>query len=850
MSQSAYSVLMDAGIEQSHRAVILNTPLGAKALLPQRVVGESRVGREMAFTVDVVAKEKSVELKRLMGQPVTLWLLQADQSYLPWHGYVFATRRLGGDGGLTYYQLSFASWMRLLKYRKDARIFQDLTTTDILRQVFNGHPLARGKYRFATRDPGMTRSYCTQYESDENFVRRLLESEGWFTYIEQATDGKSHTVVITDDFSNCRPLAGQQIPFGRADREGQTGTLVEWGSERTLQSVAYGFRTADYKVPTRPKERSGSSQADQGDLPANLEVYEYAGHYSFPAGDPASDRGDQAVRIRLEEMASQTKRFFGVGSVTGMDAGRSFTLKDHPEHDLDKQEDRQFGVIATRWFIQNNLPLGNSRPFPHSLQRTMSRVRAEYREEQSAFTTKDPLGNESFFLIEIEAQRRLVPYRSPFEHRKPVMHMQSATVVGPSGEEIYTDGLNRIKVQMHWDRIGNQDAAASCWMRVVMPQAGNNFGSVFVPRTGQEVAVSYFEGDCDRPVVTGVLFHSINTPHWNTNGLLSGFKSREYSGRGFNQLVFDDSTAQSRAQLYSSTANSYLHVGYLINHDGNTRGSYLGNGFEMKTDAFGAVRAGQGLYVSTYARGGTTSQQLDTKEATQHLLDSSAVVQRRSLAATDAKAEPLDESEDDIKAFAAATQSNAQRSPAGGRTGGGGTGTANAFSEPIMLFASPSGLGLSTQQSMHVTASRHINVVSGDNAYVAVARSWIASVGEKLSFFVQNAGMKLFAAKGKVEIQAQSDNIEITADKTLKVASTSDSVSVTAQKEITLSAGGATIRIASGNIYIHAPGLVQVKGSPISFEGPEGSNPVVTSLPSKSCAQQFAAAAQTGSALV
>ncbi|WP_118179529.1 type VI secretion system Vgr family protein [Paraburkholderia phosphatilytica] len=849
MGQSAYSVLSSAGIEQSHRAVILDTPLGAQALLPQRVMGESRLGRDMAFTVDVVAKEKAVELKSLMGQPVTMWLLQADQTYLPWHGYVFATRRLGGDGGLTYYQLSFGSWMTFLQFRRDARIFQEQSTTDILTQVFNGHPFARGKYRFATRDVGMKRSYCTQYESDDNFVHRLLESEGWFSYVEQSSDGKSHTVVITDNLANCKPLDPEQVSFYRADRKGQTNTMVEWGSERTTQSVRYGFRTADYKTPARPKERSALSQAKQGEVPDSLEVYEYGGHYSFPAGQDV-DQGDKAARIRAEELASRTKRFYGVGSVQGMDIGRTFTLKDHPEHDDDSQENQQFAVVATRWYIQNNLPLGNSRPFPHSLQRTLARVRAEHREEQSLFTTKDPLGGESFFLVEIEAQRRFVPYRSPFEHRKPVMHMQTATVVGPSGEEVYTDALNRVKVQMHWDRLNSKDASASCWVRVVAPAAGNNFGSVFVPRTGQEVAIGYLEGDCDKPVITGVLFHSTNTPHWNTNGLLSGFKSKEYSGQGFNQLVFDDSTSQSRAQIYSSTADSYLHVGYLINHDGNTRGSYLGNGFEMKTSSFGAVRAGQGLYVTTYARGGTTSQQLDTKEATQHLLDSSAVIQRRSMAATDAKAESLDDAQNDIKDFAAATQSNAQASASGGRTDGGGTGTANAFSEPIILLASPSGMGLSTQQTLHATATRHVNLVSGENTYVAVAKSWIASVGEKLSFFVQSAGMKFFAAKGKVEIQAQSDNIELTADKTLKVVSTSDSVNVTAQKEITLTAGGATIRIAEGKIFIHAPGLVEVKGSPLSFEGPESANAAAQASPSKSCAQQFAAAAQAGSALV
>jgi type VI secretion system secreted protein VgrG len=450
----------------------------------------------------------------------------------------------------------------------------------------------------------------------------------------------------------------------------------------------------------------------------------------------------------------------------------------------------------------------------------------------------------------MEAQRRSVPFRSPFEHSKPPMHMQTATVVGPAGEEVFTDDLNRVKVQMHWDRQGSRDASSSCWVRVILPHAGSGFGTVFVPRVGQEVAISYLDGDCDRPVISGVLFHSANTPHWHTNGLLSGIKSREYSGQGFNQLVFDDSTSQSRAQLYSSTANSYLHIGYLIDHSGNSRGKYLGTGFDLKTDSWGAVRAGQGLYVSTYARGGTSSQPLDVKEATQHLLDSSGVIQRRSLASVDGKAEGLDEAQDAIKDLAASTQSNAQGSIAGGRTAGGGTGSANSFSQPVMLMASPAAMGLSTQKSLHAAATEHVNLVSGGSTYVSSAKSWVASVGEMLSFFVQNAGIKLFAGKGKVEVQAQSNNIELTADKTVKVISTADSVNVLAQKEITLSAGGATIRIAGGNIYVHAPGTIEVKGAQHVFDGPAGDNASAQLAASKSCAQQFAAAAQAGSALV
>lgn len=850
MGRSAYSLMLETGVEQASRVLILESPLGPQVLMPQRVVGESRIGRDFDLTVDVVSRERAIELKKLMAKPVTLWVRQRDNTYLPYHGFVFATRRLGSDGGMTYYQLSFSSWMRFLRHRKDARIFQNRTTADILAEVFEGHSHARGQYRFDLRDRGATHSYCTQYDSDHNFVHRLMESEGWFTYIEQSEDGKSHTVVVTDDMYRFKPLDTQDISFYRADRRTSADALVEWSSERIVQSVAYGIRTPDYKRPNWARERSGASTDEHGDIPGELEVYEYAGHYSFPPREGASDRGSLAVQHRLEEYESRTKRFYGVGSVLCMDAARWFHLKNHPEHDSDRPQDQEFATIAIKWYIQNNLPLGNSRPFPHSLQRQLTRVRSQYKDMQSLFTSQDESGNEGFFLVEIEAQRRRVPYRSPSEHKKPVMHMQTATVVGLAGEEIFTDELNRVKVQMHWDRLGSNDQSSSCWMRVVSPNAGGGFGGVFVPRVGHEVAIDYVDGDCDRPVITGVLFNGLNTPHWHTNGLLSGFKSKEYGGRGFSQLVFDDSTGQNRAQIYSSTANSYLHIGYLIDHHGNTRGRYLGTGFDLKTDSWGTLRAGQGLYVSTYARGGTSSQPLDVKEATQHLIDSGGVIQRRSLAAVDGKAEGLDAAQSAMKDFASATQSTVQGSQSGGRTAGGGSGSANGFSQPIMLLASPAGMGLSTQRSLHAAATEHINLVSGSSTYVSTAKSWIASVGEKLSFFVQNAGIKLFAGKGKVELQAQSDNIEITADKTVKVVSTADAVDVMAKKEITLRAGGATIRLSGGNIYVHAPGTVEVKGAQHVFDGPASENASAQLAPAKSCAQQMGSAAQSGTALV
>jgi type VI secretion system secreted protein VgrG len=840
MGAQDLSRLLETAANQFDRLVKLDTSLGSDILLPQRIVGHSRIGRDCAFTIDVVSLNGSIELKTLIAQPATLWMQQSDGSeYAPFHGYIHTARRLGSDGQLTSYQLIMSSWMYFLRFRKDARIFQEKSTDLIIQEIFAEHPQASGAYRFEIHKPAPVRSFCMQYEDDHNFVHRLLESEGWFYTVEQASDGKSHTLVITDDIYSVKALAPQQVDFYRSSVSSETDALVQWAGSRELQSAAYSFSTVDYKTPFAPKTQSIPTKSDQGNLPGQAEVYEYGGAYTYNTGS----RGDDISRFRMEEWESRAKRFYGTGSVRRMDAGRWFEFVNHPESANDSAQDRQFVVIEARWYIENNLPIGDSQPFPFSLQKELEGVRTAHQGTDEPFSVSSASGGVGFFLVEIEAQRRLVPYRSPFEHHKPVLSTQTATVVGPSGEEVYTDNLNRVKVRMNWDRTSDQENA-SCWMRVMTTHAGSNFGGVYVPRIGQEVVVTFLDGDCDRPLISGAVFNGNQTPQWHTQGTMSGYKSKEYKGTGFNQLVFDDTTGQNRAQIFSSSASSYLHLGHLVAQQDNTRGAFLGTGFDLKTEAYGAVRATKGLYLSTFTRGGTASEPLDAKEANTHLTDSAAIMETRSESATAVQAEGLGDGHDELAAFANATQQMQTDSS------GTGEGAANGFSEPVMVLGSPNGIGLTSLKSIHTTATEHVNVVSGGNSYIAASKSFIASVGQKVSLFAQGAGMKLFAGKGKVQVMALADNLELTADKTLKVVSTSDAVAVSAQKEITLSAGGATIRIADGAIHVHAPGALDFKGASHSFAGPEGDNVANTVPASASCASQFATAAQSGAALV
>ncbi|HEV3429628.1 MAG TPA: type VI secretion system Vgr family protein [Paraburkholderia sp.] len=836
---------MTGGLVQTGRLIRLDTPLGESVLVPQRLIGRSAIGRDFGFRLDVVSTNDNVELKKLIAQPVTLWLQQTDQSYLPHHGYVHTARRLGADGGLTSYQLEFASWQNFLRFRKDARIWQDKTADAILSDVFNSHPQARGAFRFSLQAALPQRSFCVQYEDDWNFCQRIMESEGLISYVEQAADGKSHTIVVTDNIAALPALNPQTVDFYRSGVNSETDALVQWSGTRALQSVTLTTRTYDYKSPAtsqNPKGTSVPTLTTQGDLPQQAEVYEYTGAYTYGA----QPDGDRLSRIRMEEWESRAKRFEGAGAVRRLDAGRWFSLSGHPEHDTDSEQNRQFAIIDATWYIENNLPVSatQKQTFAHSLCSELAAIKAAHQGESEALTVSGADGSEGFLLVKIEAQRKTVAYRMPLEHHKPVMQMQTAIVVGPANEEVYTDSLNRIKVHFHWDRLNQGDENASCWVRVAMPDTGSGYGGVHVPRVGEEVIINWLDGDCDRPIVTGRVYNASTNPDWHTNGILSGYKSKEYGGSGYSQMVLDDATGQNRMQLYSTSANSQLHLGYLIAQNANARGSYLGSGFDLKSDAFGAVRAGKGLYVSTHAKN-ATSQQLDVSEAHTQLSGAQDMLDALSQTSETHQAESLQDGVSALKTFTGATQSNVQgASASGGNTAGGGTGSANAFSESLLLMASPSGIALSTQQSAHIAADQQIALVGGQNVQVATGKSLIASAKEKISLFVQNSGMKLFAGKGKVEIRAHDDNVELTAQKTVKLISATENVEAAAKQEILLTSGGAYIRIKDGNIEIHAPGKIDIKGSQHSLSGPASTSYPLPTLPEGVCKDCLQHAAQ------
>jgi type VI secretion system secreted protein VgrG len=427
---------------------------------------------------------------------------------------------------------------------------------------------------------------------------------------------------------------------------------------------------------------------------------------------------------------------------------------------------------------------------------------------------------------------------------------QSATVVGPANEEVYTDDMGRIKIQFHWQRQkehpeygAHYDERSSCWVRVVYPIAGAAWGQQFLPRIGQEVIVDFIEGDIDRPLVQGVAYNGRTpTPYFSgagdlpANKTLSGIKTKEHHGEQYGELLFDDTHEEVRTKLSSEHGKTQLNQGFLTHPRSDGVAEPRGEGFELRTDRHGALRAAQGLLISTEAKPHAHGKQLDRETAQAQLDSAQKIAEEHSYTAQGQKADPtetgpetLDEEGepqqdapighiDHLAQASRAWEANTNTDPEGN------TANEQAGKQPILLMSAPDGMGLVTPQEMALVAGRNLDTISHRDTQQTTARRWIHNAGKKISLFVhgiaEKINLKFIAAKGHINFWAQSGNVDITAERDIRLHANKKKQQIVGYKEILLSCGGASIRIKDGKIELYAPGTISVKYSNYGKGGP------------------------------
>ena len=503
---------------QNKRLFKLNTfaQPGDEELLLEYFSGAEALSKPFQFDLGLLSHRADVKLKSLIGRLATVEIELADGSTRYLNGYINRFSSKGSDGGVIRYGAVLGPWLWMLTCRFDSRIFQDKTVQDVLVDVF-GNFGTLPKFEFRLSKTLKQRSFITQYrESDFNFVQRLLESEGLFYYFEHTAD--SHLMVIADNSRTLDPLPEQpQIRFHSASVTETADSITRWSATRQLQSGKIAVRTFDYRQPRNFLPVTMQSLNQQGNV-EKFEVYDFPGQYTHGSYED----GEAFVRNRVEALELLGKTFYGDSNCRAMKPGFTFELTQHYEHDLGSAENRQFLLISVEHSGSNN------------------------------YMTGDQAG----YLNKFVCVRSKITYRPQLTTRKPSINgPQTAIVVGPPGEEIYTDELGRVKVQFHWDRYGEFNDKSSCWVRVAQSGASGGFGSVLIPRVGDEVVVSFLDGDPDRPLVMGSLYNSQNTPPWSlpANKTQSGFLTRSMKGDGgtANFFRFEDKSGAEQIIMHA-----------------------------------------------------------------------------------------------------------------------------------------------------------------------------------------------------------------------------------------------------------------------------------------------------------
>jgi uncharacterized protein involved in type VI secretion and phage assembly len=477
--------------------------------------------------------------------------------------------------------------------------------------------------------------------------------------------------------------------------------------------------------------------------------------------------------------------------------------------------------------------------------------------------------------------------------RPTVPGSQTAIVVGPDGSAanagtVHTDALGRIRIRYHWQT----EEASTCWVRVAQMFAGPGYGAQFIPRIGQEVLVTFFDNDIDRPLVTGVLYNGRGqddpdafaaaadhapagqdnqtggaSPAWHgaagqhgQAGFLSGFKSVALGADGYtrqaNQLVFDDSTGRLRTQLATDTAATQLNLGHLIHQADNYRGSFRGTGWELRTDAYGAIRAGKGVLMSTYygkAPGGGLEPAGDNAPGIALLKQAQGFAETFNRAAAthqtvqfilvkggalngETRQSAIDDQQAPIAAML--TRISGLVAASDGSLDAQGK-TIPQMHAPLVVVTAQAGIGVAAADGLHMAAGEVAHVGSGRDTNIAVGDAMSIHSGQAIGVLAGavgagdgNTGIQLYAGQGDVQLQAQSDAMTFAAHDLVRLISANSHVDFAAAKSIVIcTEGGASLTIEGGNITFACPGTISIKAASKSFAGPASQSYALPVMP-------------------
>ncbi len=475
---------------QGSLGIAVSTPFGADAVLLVDLHGEERISGLFRFEMELISSEKALDFTKIVGKGVTLTVRgMAKEKPRFINGICTRFVQAGRVGKQTRYRAELHPWLWLLGKTSDCRIYQEKTTPEIIKALFEELGFAASEhFKDSLKGSYQPRPYCVQYqETAFDFVSRLMEDEGIFYYFTHK-DGK-HVMVLSDDSASaekCPNLENARFveQFSTSMDE---DAVIECTIEEELVAGKYATTDYNFEMPSTSLLASVSGKSGK------LELFDY------PGGHSTKSPGEDRAKLRIEAEEARAKRFSGTANCRAFTAGHTFKLLEHDRDDANID-----------WVL----------------------LAVAHRASQETYSNT------------FEAFPKTVPYHPPRITPKPAIPgTQTAMVVGKSGNEQWTDEFGRVKVQFHWDRKGKKDDKSSCFVRVSQPWAGKSWGAWFLPRMGQEVVVSFIDGDPDRPLVTGSVYNAEQTvpyalPANQTKSTILSRSTKE--GDAGNELRFED----------------------------------------------------------------------------------------------------------------------------------------------------------------------------------------------------------------------------------------------------------------------------------------------------------------------
>lgn len=887
--------------------------------------------------IDALSIDAHLSLDSYLGQRAKLCTRLADGGTVARSGLVREAACLGSDGSLARYRLCLVPWTWLLGQGRHSRVFQDRSVLEILESVFAGYG-ALAAWRCSDElapflQQARMRSYCVQYrETDLAFVSRLLAEEGFGWRIEEDDEsaGGHRIVLFAESGDGPQDVSAQTdggIRFHRADATESSDTVQAFGATRRLESSALTLLSHDYKSV---QALGISVPLDATDTGAAREVYDPVGAYAFADHAEAERYGNLLAQAR----EAQRELWLGRGSVRTFRAGTWFALHDAPSDGERPPEEAL--LVTVQHAGVNDLPravrdaiaavLGDAPPptgagiTPTLWQAVLSQAQAQgYANAFTALPRTQPWRPT---LID-GTGARLNP-------RPTAPGYQSAIVVGSDGNaapqgahELHSDALGRIRVRFHFQSMaGGDEAPDSTWLRVAQRYAGPGVGTQFLPRIGQEVLVGFLDGDIDCPVIVGALYNGQgdagipatpggaaaesdlsvyaqagdhrpsaqanlrggNAPVWHgmspdadghrNAAAILGIQSKEFGGSGHNRLVFDDSDGQLRLQLSTTHAATQLTLGHLIHQADNYRGSFRGEGFELRTDAWGAIRGERGLWISAYDAAadapagehlGPAALLKQASEAAKALSQAAGTHRTVKLAAHEGVRRPgqsaliddhaplqalLKSAKTTVDARALDTALGDSRN----RQASAGPDRVPHTGDALLGLAAPAGIGLVAGRSLQWAVGETLTLMSGQASNAAIAGDLRIHSGQAIGWLAHAiegeadpVALALVTAEGKLEFEAQHDVLKFQSRDELKIVSANAEVELAAGKTVHLTtSGGASITIEGGNIVVACPGNITVHAAKKSFVGPAQLNLGLPLFPESICVECMLKAAASG----